>query len=47
MDMLKEELNREINRIKEQLDKAAPINEEDMKVILLSLLSEEDIHESK
>lgn len=47
MDMLKQDLNREINRIKEQLDKAAPLNEEDMKVILLSMLLEEDSHEGK
>lgn len=46
MDMLKEDLNRELKRIKEQLEKAAQINEEDMKVILLSLLQEEDLNES-
>lgn len=47
MDMLRDDLNRETIRIKEQLDKAAPMNEEDMKVILLSMLLEEDLHESK
>jgi hypothetical protein len=47
MDILKDDLNREMTRIKEQLDKAAPMNEEDLKLILLSMLLEEDLHESK
>jgi hypothetical protein len=47
MDMLKEDLNREINRIKEKLEKSTAMNEEDLKMILLSMLLEEDLHESK
>lgn len=47
MDIQKEDFNRELNRIKEKIDKAAALNEEDLKIILLSLLSEEDLHESK
>jgi hypothetical protein len=47
MDILKEDINREIDRIKEKIDKATVLNEEDLKIILLSMLSEEDLHESK
>lgn len=45
MDMLKEDLNREINRIKEKLEKSTAMNEEDLKMVLLSMLLEEDLHE--
>ena len=47
MDMLKEDLNRELNRIKDKLDQAISIEQEELKIILLSMLSEEDLHESK
>lgn len=47
MDMLKEDLNREINRIREKLEKSTAVNEEDLKVILLSMLAEEDLNEGK
>jgi uncharacterized coiled-coil DUF342 family protein len=47
MDMLKEELNQEFSRIKEKLEKGSTLSEEDLKIILLSMLSEEDLHESK
>ncbi len=47
MDMLKEDLNREFARIKDKIEKAIALTEEDLKIILLSKLSEEDLHESK
>lgn len=47
MDMLKEDLEREISRIKDKLEKSTSMNEEDIKVVLLSVLLEEDLHESK
>ena len=33
MDMFKEDVNREFSRIKEKLEKANPLNEEDLKII--------------
>ena len=47
MDILKEDINREFNRIKEKIDKTTALDEEDLKIILLSMLNEEDLHESK
>ena len=47
MNIQKEDFNRELNRIKEKLEKAINLNEEDLKIILLSVLNEEDLHESK
>lgn len=47
MDILKDDLNREFLRIKEKLEKGTDLNDEDLKVILLSTLHEEDLHESK
>lgn len=47
MDILKDDIGRELTRIKEKVEKAASLNEEDLKIILLNLLSEEDLHESK
>ncbi|MDO9183023.1 MAG: hypothetical protein Q7U04_11475 [Bacteriovorax sp.] len=47
MDILKDDINRELSRIKEKLTKANSLTEEDLKIILLSMLSEEDLHESK
>lgn len=47
MDMLKEDLNKELTRIKDKLEKSTTMNEEDLKVVLLSMLLEEDLHESK
>lgn len=46
MDILKDDLNREFLRIKDKLEKGTTLNEEDLKVILLSTLHEEDLHES-
>ena len=47
MNIFKEDVNRELNRIKENIDKGTLLNEEDLKIILLNLLNEEDFHEDK
>ncbi|MFA6237299.1 MAG: hypothetical protein WC635_08250 [Bacteriovorax sp.] len=47
MDILKDDLDREFLRIKEKLEKGTALNEEDLKIILISTLHEEDLHESK
>ena len=47
MDLLKEDVNRELGRIKEKIEKSTPLNDEDLKIILLSMLGEEDQNESK
>lgn len=41
------EINEEINKIKQKLDQAQPLSQEDLKIILLRELNEEDLHESK
>jgi hypothetical protein len=47
MNILKDDLDREFSRIKEKLDTGTALNEDDLKIILLSTLHEEDLHESK
>ena len=47
MDKFKEDINHELARVKEKIEKAAALSEEDLKIVLLSMLSEEDLHESK
>jgi hypothetical protein len=47
MDILKNELDRELFRIKQKIENKTPLSEEDLKIILLSTLHEEDLHESK
>lgn len=47
MNILKNDLDREFLRIKEKLENGSALSEEDLKVILLSTLHEEDLHESK
>ena len=47
MDIQKEDFNRELSRIKEKIESAKALTEDDLKIILLSMLSEEDLHESK
>lgn len=46
MDIFKDEMTPELNKIKDKLSSGSEINLEDMKLILLSLLDEEDSHES-
>ena len=46
MDIFKDEIDPEINKIKDKLSSNLEINLEDMKIILLNLLNEEDSHES-
>ena len=47
MNILKEDLSRELTSIKEKIHSATLLNEEDLKVILLSILDEEDLNEIK
>lgn len=47
MDIFKEEISKELNRINDKLNNAETISEDDLKIILLSGLFEEDLHESK
>jgi len=47
MNILKEDLNRELTRIKEKIQTTTLLNEEDLKIILLSSLDEEDLNEAK
>ena len=47
MNILKEDLNRELTNIKEKLQTANLLSEEDLKIILLSILDEEDLNEAK
>ncbi|MGZ3787436.1 MAG: hypothetical protein ACXVLQ_02870 [Bacteriovorax sp.] len=47
MDKFNDDINREFLRIKEKIENGSSLNEEDLKVILLSVLNEEDVHESK
>ncbi len=47
MDILKDDFNRELNRINDKIQNNSKLDEEDVKIILLSELSEEDLHESK
>ncbi len=45
--MLNEEINIEITKVKEKIEKSTALTEEDLKIILLSKLIEEDLNESK
>lgn len=47
MDIRKEDIAREINRIRDALEKNVAMNDDDLKIILLEMLDEEDLHESK
>ena len=47
MDTQKDNFNFELARIKEKLNTATALNEEDLKIILLSILNDEDQNESK
>ena len=47
MDMFKEELSTELNKIKLKIDTSSALDQEDIKAILISTLSEEDFNESK
>lgn len=46
MNILKEDLDREFVRIKDKIEKAMALTEDDLKIILLNTLHEEDLHES-
>lgn len=47
MNILTDDLNREISKIKEKINSSTALNDDDLKIILLSMLNEEDLHESK
>ena len=46
MDIFKDEINPELDKIQKKLAAQTPISEEDLKIILLGLLNEEDNHEN-
>lgn len=47
MDIFKDEMTPEIEKLQKKLQSGNLLTEEDMKLILLGLLNEEDSHESK
>lgn len=47
MNMFKEDMNKEFERIKTSLENGQPLTYDDLKIILLGELNEEDLHESK
>lgn len=47
MDILKDDFKREFLKIKDKIDNGNDLNDDDLKVILLSELHEEDLHENK
>ncbi len=47
MDILMDDINREFSRIKEKISKGTSLDEEDLKIILLSTLREEEQVENK
>ena len=46
MNIFNEEIDKELSRIKEKIANSITLTEEDLKIILLSKLSEEDLNES-
>ena len=46
MDIFKNEMAQELIRIKEKFENGGTLSEEDLKIILLSVFHEEDLHES-
>lgn len=47
MNIFKDDLGQEFARLKEKLDTGEPLSEHDLKIILLSVLREEDTNENK
>lgn len=47
MNLFQDDINREFDRIKKTLSEGNPLTLEDLKILLLSELNEEDLHESK
>jgi hypothetical protein len=45
MDIFKDEISKELNKIDIKLKDGAVLNEDDLKIILLNLLEEEDSNE--
>ena len=46
MNLFQDDITKEFNRIQKAIADGQPITAEDMKIILLSTLNEEDLHES-
>jgi hypothetical protein len=47
MDIFKDEISQEINKVSKKIESSKDLDIEDLKMILLSLLNEEDSHERK
>jgi hypothetical protein len=47
MNLYKEEIELELSNIKKKIESSIPLTDEDLKIILLSKLSEEDFHEKR
>jgi hypothetical protein len=47
MNMFKDDINKEFERIKTSMENGQPLTYEDLKIILLNELNEEDLHEGK
>ena len=47
MNIFKDDVNKEFDRIKKSMESGQPLTFEDLKIILLAELNEEDLHESK
>jgi hypothetical protein len=47
MNMFKDDMDKEFSRIKTSMENGQPLTYDDLKLILLSELNEEDLHESK
>ena len=47
MDLLKDDLNKEFDRIKNKIESSDLLSEDDLKIILINLLKEEEQVENK
>jgi len=47
MNLFQDDITKEFDRIQNAIASGQPITVEDMKIILLSALNEEDLHEGK
>lgn len=47
MNLFQDDITKEFDRIQNAIASGQPLTVEDMKIILLSALNEEDLHESK
>jgi hypothetical protein len=47
MDLLKDDLNKEFDRIRTKIETSSLLSEEDLKIILINMLKEEEQSENK